>query len=104
MKPAPLLIAVLAFALPDLAAQNIVVNGDFAEPVVAALSDYNHNGYRIYYGTATFPGWTVGGHSVDIVTDAEATLYGNGWEPASGHQSIDLNGSGPGSIHQPLAT
>jgi choice-of-anchor C domain-containing protein len=41
-------------------------------------------------------GWTVGGHSVDII--------GGYWQPQEGSRSIDLAGSGIGSLSQAIAT
>ena len=78
---------------------NLVVNGDFEAPLVHNPSD----AFDVYNGGQSFAGWTVGGHSIDIVSDNPA-LGGNWWVAASGHQSVDLNGYGRGSISQNLAT
>jgi choice-of-anchor C domain-containing protein len=75
---------------------NLVVNGDFEEPVVPG-----EQGWETYSGGQTFPGWTVGGHSIDIVHDHGDREW---WVSPSGHQGVDLNGSGPGSITQDLPT
>ena len=60
-----------------------IANGDFEAPVAVGV-----------YDTLTgsqLTGWTIGG-SIDLI--------GSYWEPASGDQSIDLNGGGQGSISQ----
>ena len=86
---------------PPVAAIDIVVNGDFEEPPVRNLV----NGWDIYYAGTSFPGWTVGGHSIDIVFLDPANPGGTDcWSASSGYQSVDLNGFGPGSISQDLST
>ncbi len=75
---------------------NLIRNGDFEDPEVPALSDESY-GFLTYYGGESFPGWTVGGNSVDIVHESF-------WRAASGSQSVDLTGFGAGSISQTIAT
>ncbi|MHB1310208.1 MAG: DUF642 domain-containing protein [Limisphaerales bacterium] len=76
---------------------NIVVNGDFEDPVVSG-TEYGAQGkWDVYFAGETIPGWTVGGHSIDVVGKL-------GWQAASGDQSVDLNGYGFGSISQVLNT
>jgi choice-of-anchor C domain-containing protein len=75
----------------DLPAQaaNIVVNGDFESPAVAAL-------FNTYAAGASVGGWSVSRHSVDLV--------GSEWVAAKGQQSVDLNGLAIGSLFQNLPT
>ncbi len=47
-------------------------------------------------GSTDLPGWSIGGHSIDVV--------GNYWKSSHGSKSIDLFGSGPGRIAQSFAT
>lgn len=91
-----ILLSLAGAAMVQATADNIVVNGDFEEPVVPG-----EQGWEIYYGGQSFPGWTVGGHSVDIVHDHGVR---ESWVSPSGHQGVDLNGQGPGSITQYLPT
>jgi choice-of-anchor C domain-containing protein len=71
---------------------NLLVNSSFEAP-----SD-NGSTYIEYGGGSTaIPGWTVGGDSVDVTS----TSY---WQADDGTQSVDLAGSGPGSVSQTVAT
>lgn len=86
-----ILITIAAF-IPALAYGNLVTNGDFESPVVT--DDQGDWTGRTYSAGSDIGGWTVGGGgSVDLVSSFTA---------ASGAQCVDLNGSGPGSIHQDL--
>lgn len=82
---------------------NVVKNGSFESPVVSSpcLNGGGGNptpGICTYSGGSTgITGWTVGGNSVDLI--AAATI-----KPATGHQSIDLSGSSPGSVTQTVTT
>jgi choice-of-anchor C domain-containing protein len=80
---------------PAVFANSIVVNGDFEVPVVQNTT-YGYQ-FETYYAGQQFLGWTVGGHSIDIVAEGF-------WEAASGVQSVDLTGSGLGSISQDIPT
>jgi hypothetical protein len=62
-------------------------NGDFETPVLPA-------GQQAYTGTPALPGfgWQVASGDIDVIR----TL----WQPASGAQSIDLNGFTAGTIYQ----
>jgi choice-of-anchor C domain-containing protein len=91
-----ILLGLASAAIVQATADNIVVNGDFEEPVVPG-----EQGWEIYYGGQSFLGWTVGGHSIDIVHDHGIREW---WVSPSGHQGVDLNGQGPGSITQYLPT
>ncbi len=70
------------------AGANLVVNGTFERPVVA-------NGVKVD-GTADLAGWVAESGNVDL-----CARY---WQPAEGHQSVDLNGLAPASIYQDLVT
>ncbi len=82
----------------NVSASNLVVNGDF-EAGVGAVD----GAWVEFFGGSSFPGWSVGGASVDVHRNhppafAPATQH-------SGAQAVDLAGSGkPGSIFQDLAT
>ena len=62
-------------------------NGDFETPVLP-------NGQPFYNGTPPLPGfgWQVASGDIDIANSF--------WQPASGNQSIDLNGNSPGTIYE----
>jgi choice-of-anchor C domain-containing protein len=84
-------------------ASNLVKNGSFENPVVASPCPNGGEGNPTpgictYLGGSTgIPGWSVGGNSVDVTAASV-------WKAAAGHQSIDLSGSGPGSLKQVIAT
>lgn len=80
---------------PVASANSIVVNGDFEVPVVQNTA-HGHQ-FETYEAGEQFLGWTVGGHSIDIVAEGF-------WEAASGVQSVDLTGYGAGSISQDIPT
>ena len=68
----------------------IVVNGSFEDgPSVGAYSTFDN-------GDADIVGWTITGHSVDVV--------GSIWTASDGDQSIDLNGTKAGGLSQTIAT
>ena len=74
---------------------NLIVNGSFETPVISA-------GFQtVLAGSGALTGWTVGGTSIDIVSQVFFPTY-----PArDGNQSIDLSGTpGPGDISQSFAT
>jgi hypothetical protein len=82
-----------------------VVNGSFEEPILTAQTD--PVGWRNYAAGQSFPRWTVGKGSVDIVSDGygQPPRFGlEAWPAAEGHQSVDLNGFEPGSIYQDIPT
>ena len=87
--------AVLAFAAALLArpaaAQNLLTDGSFENPALSSSTTFT----TIMNGSS-FGAWTVTAGSVDLIR-----TY---WAPADGFQSIDLNGSGPGSIAQTFGT
>lgn len=69
---------------------NLVMNGAFGEPACTGVCEFGA-------GNTGIPHWTVGGNSVDVVS-------ANYSEPAAGSQSIDLSGSGSGTLTQVVAT
>ncbi|AQQ69746.1 hypothetical protein SMSP2_00080 [Limihaloglobus sulfuriphilus] len=68
---------------------NLIVNGGFEQPELTETA-YLLSGSDI-------PGWTISeGYSVDLIYQD--------WAPASGDQSLALNGLDPGVISQQIAT
>ena len=65
-----------------------IVNGDFEESTV----DRTFVTYGA--GSTALPGWTIAGGSIDHI--------GNYWQAASGSQSLDMSGEGPGTIEQTI--
>lgn len=87
---------------------SMVVNGDFEGPSLPFS-----NGWALYSAGETFGGWKVESGNIDLVRwgnvgtdsiEANRTLGPESWIAASGSQSLDLNGYGPGSIYQDLST
>lgn len=80
---------------------NILMNGDFEEPITGTPGTgafpFQPGPVDNYQGGRTLRGWVVGGDSIDVVPS-------NFWRAAHGKQSIDLNGLGPGYIYQDLNT
>ena len=90
MKLNPILFSILiasATISTANAALYTLANGDFETPV-------EPNGLGGYNGTPALAGfaWQIGSGDIDI-----SRTY---WQPASGAQSIDLNGTAAGSIYQ----
>ena len=80
-------VAAVFVAGPAFAASNLVVNGGFeAAPSPA-------NGYILYAGGATFPGWTATGHDVGTI-DGGYSEGGLVFNANSGNNAIDLTGAG----------
>ena len=98
MKNVKLVLLGLMFALSISNAQalpvNLVYNGDFETQTVTDNSG-NFNTYS--KTTQGLTGWTIGVGSVDLVSIAL-------WDPKSGSNSLDLNGTRKGEIHQSLIT
>jgi choice-of-anchor C domain-containing protein len=84
-------LAISALAARPVAAQNLVSNGSFETPALSGTTTFSS-----YASGATIGAWTVSGGSVDLIR-----TY---WTPANGAQSIDLNGSGPGTLTQNVGT
>jgi choice-of-anchor C domain-containing protein len=79
----------LTAALSPSARAQLVTNGSFETP--------DAGGAFVGYGTGqVFGGWTVRDGSIDHI--------GLLWQAADGHQSVDMNGAGPGTIDQDIAT
>ena len=73
---------------------DLLVNGNFEQgPAISAQNPI----YSVAPGSTALTGWTVTGGAIDIVTD-------DYWVPLSGHRSVALSSTGPGSIEQALAT
>lgn len=64
----------------------------FEEPVVPAPQPFTYMAAGQSFGP-----WTVGGGSVDLVSDRL-------WDAAEGDQSVDLSGGAPGSISRTVPT
>ena len=97
-SPLHRLLAATALAAGLCAAQaaraDLLVNGDFeAGPTISSLNPI----MSVAPGSTALTGWTVVGGAIDIVTDSY-------WVPVSGHRSVQLSSTGPGSIEQVLST
>jgi choice-of-anchor C domain-containing protein len=71
----------------------LVQDGGFEPPAAPAAG----SGFVNLASGRTLGRWIVGSGDIDV-------LGGEHWTPASGHQSIDLNGVDSGSVTQQLAT
>jgi len=92
----PLAAAVLFAGLcaAHLSWADLLVNGSFEQgPTIPSLNPI----MTVAPGNDALAGWTVTSGAIEIVTD-------NYWVPLSGHRSIVLSSSGPGSIAQDIAT
>jgi choice-of-anchor C domain-containing protein len=81
--------AVGAFSPAAHAATELIVNGGFESPVNAFAGSFTTY-------TSGLDGWVINDGSVDLINSY--------WAPAAGSYSLDLNGSGAGSISQSFAT
>jgi len=68
---------------------NLVTDPSFESPNVGA-------GQVTFNVNEVFGGWSISGGSVDLV--------GTKWKAALGRQSLDMNGTSPGSLYQSLHT
>ena len=78
-------------AWPASADVNLLTNGSF--------EDGNYTGgvfVPLGAGATNITGWSIGGHSIDWI--------GSYWQPQDGARSLDLNGTGAGSVSQTFAT
>lgn len=76
------------------AATSIVTNGSFENGAVIPPAP---NGFLLTpAGSPNITGWTVGGNSVDYI--------GSFWQASAGVRSVDLAGTGPGTLSQMLTT
>jgi choice-of-anchor C domain-containing protein len=80
-----------ALVSSPVVAQNLVSNGSFENPALAAGTSF----------TTILNGGTVGAWSI---TNGSVDLIRSYWAPADGFQSLDLNGNSQGTISQALAT
>jgi len=73
---------------------DLLGNGSFEQgPAIAQINPI----YSVPPGNTALTGWTVTGGAISIVTD-------NYWAPFSGHRSIALSNTGPGSVEQSFAS
>ncbi len=86
-------VAVFVLGMPmngHAASTNLIANGSFERPETNSFTTYAKGSHQI-------PGWQITIGTVDII--------GSNWQPASGKQSLDLDGTpGPGGIAQSFAT
>ena len=83
--------AFASMAMPASATDELVSNGSFE------LGNYGGGNWEyLPNGYTNITDWTIGGHSVDRV--------GQYWYASDGVLSVDLNGSGAGTLSQDLAT
>lgn len=69
-----------------------LLSGGFETPAVPPPTPFT-----VHTAGQTLGPWTVGGDSVDLVSDRF-------WDAAGGHQSVDLSGNAPGSVSQTVPT
>ena len=80
------------FTFTTPVAVELLVNGDFEQPVVPGTAQQFNS------PSSAITGWSITSGSVDIVTVSSDS------KPVSGKQSVDLVGSGPGVMEQTIAT
>ncbi|MCV0366220.1 MAG: choice-of-anchor C family protein [Nitrosopumilus sp.] len=85
----------LMMVSPSLATTNLVTNGSFEDPV--DFCSGQPNPWHTLYTGDIQTGWTVGGHSIEVVCSAA-------WEISDGLQSVDLSGDAAGSVAQDITT
>jgi choice-of-anchor C domain-containing protein len=73
-----------------LAGQNLLSNGGFETPALAAGTNFTN------YTSGSLGAWTIGAGGIDLIR--------NYWTPHGGVQSLDLNGRAAGRISQSVAT
>lgn len=77
----------LSFVSPASAAVNLLTNGGFES------GDYSGANFdTLSAGSLAITGWTIGGNSIDWVASY--------WQAAEGIRSVDLSGTGLGSVSQ----
>jgi choice-of-anchor C domain-containing protein len=82
----------MAMLVPTTALALPLTNGNFEITSLAG----NPNFYTLGAGSTAITGWTVGGSGIDYIK--------NYWQDASGNFSLDLSGTGAGSISQAFDT
>lgn len=87
-------VALLGAALfaPNAALAQPLMNGDFENTSLVGNPAY----YTLAAGSTAITGWTVGRQGIDYIK--------NYWQDASGNFSLDLSGTGSGSISQAFDT
>jgi hypothetical protein len=87
------LISVFSLAiLLAVTSSAVITNGGFENPANTPIG-----GYVTYTGGESFPGWQVGGDSINVHHTGHTTAL-------AGIQSLDLSGAAAGSITQSLST
>lgn len=84
LRAATLAMVLSAPAVPATAAT--IVNGSFEQATTAPFTSQT----RLETGSTALTGWTVTSGNIDLVS-----TY---WRASNGSRSVDLNGSGPGTI------
>ena len=93
-RPSAATVLVACLCCARVARADLLVNGDFElGPTITSVNPV----MAIAPGSTALSGWTVTGSAIDIVTD-------NYWVPVSGHRSIVLSNTGPGSVEQAIST
>lgn len=94
IKPLSTAVALLGMALlaPNLAQALPLINGDFENSSLVGNPAY----FTLAAGSTAINGWTVGGQGIDYIK--------NYWQDANGNYSLDLSGTGSGSISQTFDT
>jgi hypothetical protein len=85
---------VVLFRCVTITISNVVVNGDFENPVVPATDP------PLIQATSQLQNWVVSSGNVDVVGYNGVS----GWQAGSQSQSIDLNGNTAATISQQLTT
>ena len=93
LVPLPAIVQASPAAASTRSDANLITNGGFEKPSIWQSSSF----VEYDTGSVAVPGWTVGRNSVDLVGQSYI-------DPESGHQSVDLSGSAPGSVSQSVAT
>lgn len=94
MRAAAALAVMSLLTVAPRAHADILVNGNFEDGPAIPLANPI---YAVAPGAPDLTGWTVTGGAISIITD-------NYWVPLSGHRSVELSSTGPGSIEQSFAS
>src|SRR5207237_1280275 len=87
--------ALVLFVAATAHSAQILVNGSFEQP------DLSVSGFQEFANGDPFPGWTIGGDSIDLYNDTGGASLGTAYD---GHQYVDLDGAAPGQLTQTFAT
>lgn len=82
----------IALLAPNVALALPFINGDFENTSLNGNPAF----YTLAAGSTAITGWTIGGSGIDYIK--------NYWQDASGNYSLDLSGTGSGSIFQTFDT